>query len=476
MPGFELNESALIPTRSGVIDKLAAWLCEVTEYEVPDNVRVIGRRCILDTLGVAIAGAAMPATSSMTRTLGIVSAADAGYCQLVTAAGATNPLAAALINGTAAHALDFDDNSYAGFVHGSAVIVTAALAVAQHQNASGSDFLQAVILGSEALYAVGAGFQTAMYEKGWWTTGLLGPLGACAAACYLLRMNQSQIRSAIGLAMVSSGGAKAAFGSDAKAIGAGRAAHLGVISAYMAHSGATGPADLFEHEYGIVNLLNEGKFNIEPMSSIGKSWKLISPGIDIKCMPTCLSSHAAVDAAIDVIKEEKINWNEIDEVLCETSPVVIKNLIYEIPENRQQAQFSMHYALAISIIYGKFNPEHFQPEYLHDDSVRWLMQRIKMKPGSKWQESAFLAAYPEGAEISIRTRGGKICLKFLGHPHGSAQNPLSDEELNAKFMGCTKNIIGEGKASALKDQVWSVEKLNQIRNLLPRSTSDNISR
>ncbi len=188
---------------------------------------------------MALAGSAT-AAARHARAL-VDEAAPDGGCTALGASRRYDACGAAFANGTAAHAQDFDDNCYAGFVHGSAVIVPALLAVGERQDATGADAVSACVAGAECEYAVGAATRSRLYERGWWTTGVLGPIGASMAAAWLLQLDEARTRAALGLAVASAGGMKACFGSDAKPLGAGHAARAGVAGALLAAHGASGP-------------------------------------------------------------------------------------------------------------------------------------------------------------------------------------------------------------------------------------------
>src|SRR5450830_28431 len=171
-------------THPTAIERLSDWICGLQHSDIPASVRAIAANCLLDTIGVAFAGAA----TAVART-------------------------------------------------------ARAIAMAQKRNASGSDLLTAFIVGSECEYAVGAATNSILYDQGWWTTGVLGPVGACAAAAWLLKLDRKQTASALGLAVAGTGGLKACFGTDAKPLMAGRAAEAGVVAALLAAQGASGPHD-----------------------------------------------------------------------------------------------------------------------------------------------------------------------------------------------------------------------------------------
>ncbi len=457
-------------TETTAITGLARWISGLRHEHIPPSIRQLASNCLVDTIGVAIAGSATE-VAGMARATAVANAAPGAAVLIGNDAMLTAP-AAAFVNASAAHALDFDDNSYAGFVHGSAVIAPAALAVAQQLNASGSDLLSAFIAGSECEYAIGAATNSVLYDQGWWTTGVLGPIGSCAATAWLLRLDQTQTASALGLAVAATGGLKACFGTDAKALMAGKAAEAGVMAALLAAQGASGPHDAFEHWNGFNSLFNHGEFDVAMLERLGSTWFMASPGVDLKRMPLCLASHAAVDAAMALQAQYQFEVTAIEEIVCDVPQVVIGNLIYDQPDTRQEAQFSMPFAIAVSLLYGSVTLKHLDPAILQEARLRELMARVKMTVGPRWSRAGVCEAAPEGANVTIKLRGRAEVEQFRSHARGAAQYPITQRELEDKFMQCSGAVVGSN-AGRLLSQLKALDSVPAVRSLLTGIARDN---
>lgn len=450
---------------------LAEWAGNVRRSDIPERVRAVARTCVTDTIGVAMAGTGTP-VSSMARQVALANAAT-GRADVLGAGKGCSALAAAFCNGVAAHALDFDDNCYAGFVHGSAIIVPAALAIAQERDLTGADLITAIVVGAECEYAVGAASGAHLYEKGWWTTGLFGPIGAGIAVGRLLGLEAEAMQSCIGFAVAGAGGTKACFGTDAKALMAGAASEAGVKWALLASRGANGPVDAFSHVAGFANLFNNSIFNGEEIARLGAEWRLVEPGIDIKKYPVCLSSHAAIDVVAGIVRREGIAAADIQEIVCDVPPVVVANLIYASPETVREAQFSMEFAVAAAAIFGTLGLDHLKPEILRSEQVRALMTRVRMVSGPDWDLPRRIAA-PEGAEILLTLKDGRRFSGFCSHAPGTATNPLPAEEVETKFLECTETLLGARPARNLLQALDHLDADVPVRDLfkgcLPGST------
>jgi len=446
-----------------VTQHLAQWALSLKAAQVPELIRQRSQTSFLDTVGVAIAGS-KTRVGALAKKIGL-QGDPSGSSTVFCGAARSTATAAAFINGTCAHALDFDDNCYAGVVHGSAVIVPASLAIAQLVNATGQEMLTAFIAGSECEYALGAASQNVLYAKGWWTTGVLGPIGAAVAASCLLKLDVNQMTSALGLAISGTGGSKACFGSDAKPLLAGRASEAGVVCALMAMQGATGPIQAVESPNGLINLFNQGTFDNASIHRLGKSWFAQSPGVDIKRIPVCLSSHAAIDAVLELVLTNKINLDLIDAITCDVPPMVRRNLVYDQPQTVQQSQFSMPFAMAVSLLYGTLTLAHLNETLLEDRALTALMSRVHMTTSSLWDDKRLSKDAPEGAGVEVLLTNGQAFQSFRAQPRGSVEFPLTLDEIKKKFFGCVEPVLGYEKTQALFTTLGILDGQEKVRNL-----------
>lgn len=456
-------------THLSVTQRLARWASDLQGSAIPAAVRAHAKTSVTDTIGVSIAGA-QTRVGRIARAVGL-QAGSHGWSTLFGTNAHVSEQTAAFVNGASAHALDFDDNCYAGVVHGSAVIAPAALAVGQKINASGKDLITAFVAGSECEYAIGAASKNVLYERGWWTTGVLGPIGACVAASHLLKLDPEKTASALGLAITGAGGTKACFGTDGKALMAGRAAEAGVACALLAAQGARGPVDAIESTNGFARLFNEGVFDLAAIDGLGSRWFSREPGVDIKRIPVCLSSHAAVDALMHLMAVHNIRPDDIERIVCDVPPIVARNLVYPQPETIQQSQFSMQYAIAVSLKFGNFTLEHLDEKLLKNRELVSLMAKVQMHTGPLWEDTALRQSAPEGAEVHLHLRGGKVFQLFRASARGSVDSPLSSQEIGDKFLACATPGIGNGPAASLLSRLGMLDGDVLVRDLFERQTA-----
>lgn len=458
--------------------RMAQWVDELSPEQIPDTVRQTAVSCIVDTLGVALAGAATPpaqfALSLLTdqpaahSTVLASLASRSANRDAPDASGPTalaTPSQAAFVNATAAHALDFDDNCYAGFVHGSAIIVPALLACAQSEGASGSRAVTALIAGAECEYAVGAATRGLLYDQGWWTTGLLGPIGAAMACCKILGTDASRIAHALALAVSMAAGTKSCFGSDAKSLMAGKAAEAGVQAAMLAHAGATGPVDPFGHAHGFAAHYNQNVLDTAAFEVLGDKWYLLDPGLDVKRIPVCLSSHAAVDVIRELVARHSLCAPDVVSIVCDVPGIVAANLCHDVPETPAEARFSMPFAIAMTLLDPGWGIGALTPCQLARRDLMETMHKVQMKTGPSWNEPARRREAPEGASVRVLLRDGTVLQGSRDKAVGSPADPLSTEQLSRKFLDCATSVLSEPTATRLLSQLWSLDQSVPVQGL-----------
>ncbi|MEM7209022.1 MAG: MmgE/PrpD family protein [Pseudomonadota bacterium] len=430
-----------------VVERLAEFVQSHNSRKTPDPVIAEAKRCILDTAGVTVAGQ-MSDVASATHDYAIAHHGS-GKSRVIGKRTTCSPVAAALVNGTAAHAYDFDDTSYTGIMHGSAVVLPAALALAEHHGVRGEVLLDAFIAGVEIEYALAELFTHHVYFKGWWTTGVYGTIGAAAACAKVCDLNTEQTENAVAMASVMTTGMKASFGTDSKPLGVGMAASRGIECALLAARGLTGPNRAMEDDRGLFKLLNDDQQHTDCKLHLGERWRLIDPGILFKAYPVCSAAQAGAELTATLIRRHNINAETIAQVICDVPKLVAISLVYEHPASVREAQFSMQFAVACAAIHGTIGLPHLQQSTLDDPHVRQLMQRIQMQvPDSLLNDPTVPSRCPEGAGVTIKTTDGNQYSDFLERPTGMPGNPVSTEALTDKFANCLAHAGVENHAAS----------------------------
>lgn len=382
---------------------------------------------MLDTLGVMLAGGAHPSA----RALAEVTRRGEGKATLATG-GRADAEAAALVNGTAAHVWDFDDTSYTGIMHGSAVVLPAALGLAQELGSGADALRRAFVAGSEVAYALADLCTHDHYFDGWWSTVTLGLTGATAAAGHLLELDEDAMTSALGLAAAASGGGKAVLGTDAKPLLVGETARRAVTLARAAGAGLSGPEAAFENSNGYLKLLNRGEVREAELETIGRRWRLCDPGLLFKTSPVCSAALAAIEQMNALMAELGARADEVAGVHAEAPKLVCESLVFPNPATPQEMQFSLPYALACAAFHGRVRFEDLAHSIIGPEKSA-LMARVSVERAPDLSTDEMRAKYPESIRLTLTLRDGRTASGFCGAARGMPERPLSDEELLEKF-------------------------------------------
>jgi len=448
-----------------VIDRLAKFVFALDLDQVPPTVIDEAKRCVIDTVGVIVAGqksqlgrAAMEHAKQAYRD---------GDSHILGTGITLQPMGAALVNAASGHAYDFDDTSYTGIMHGSVVVLPVAFAMTEHGDVGGRSLLEAFIAGVEIEYAIAEWCTTHLYYKGWWSSAVYGPLGAAAAASRILGLDLHQTANAMSIAVSHSSGMKVSFGSDAKPLGIGMAASIGIESALLAATGLTGPNKVFEGRNGFLALFNDDQHSTDTGLRLGDQWRLTDPGILFKSYPVCSAAQAGVELTAKLLERHNLDSSEIVDVACEVPPLVAISLVYSNPESIRQAQFSMQFAIACILAYGDVKLDNLTEEVLADPELQLQMKKVTMQvPDYLVNDDTVHQRCPEGAGITITTRSNEQFSDFLDRPTGMPGNPVSTQTLVDKFRGC---LAHGGKSNSLAisiaDELLEIDRCPDIRVL-----------
>ncbi len=388
----------------------------------------------VDTIGCMIAGGNDESVAALIRAFDR-EIAQGGEARLVTGGSASASLAA-LINATAAHALDFDDNFHPARAHASAVLLPALLAVLTSEKVtSGRLFLESYLAGLEAQAAVGFGVNPSHYNRGWHATATVGCIGAAAGVARLLGAGEEVTAAAMSLATSFACGPKGQFGTTAKPLHAGLAARNAVDAARMALTGMSGRLDILERRQGFLDLFGGDEACGWEGLTFDETHIIESRGLVTKRHPCCASTHRAIDALLDLKQERALAADDIVRIETKVGISAARNLAYPAPTNEMQARFSMQYCLATAFLKGSLSLSDFTPQEIERPEIREFMPRIEMQP--------YTAEEEKGVErlphiVTVTTRDGCIYSKSRLHAKGSAEAPMSDREREAKFMDCLR--------------------------------------
>ena len=412
------------------------------------------KKSISDCLGCTVAGSAT-ATSEMVRRVAERSSAR-GAATVIGGEHSLSPQAAALVNGTAAHALDYDDILWTQYGHPSATVWSAALAVGEAVGASGREVILAYAIGVQINGALGRISNPLHYAHGWHATATIGVIGAAAAAAKLMRLTASQTAMALGIAASEACGVRRNFGTMTKPFHAGNAARGGVLAAELAQEGFTSDLTAFEGDFGWARTLNGRSVpsSEELRKQLGQSWELDTPGIVLKRYPACGATHCALDAIIAIKKENQLDFSEIEKIICDASPFAKTVLLYPRPQTALEGKFSMEFSLAVAAVEGQAGLLQYEDRWTKDPRVLALLDRIVFQSRADLEPAISADAVP--AEVTVHARG-KVFRRKVTLPSGDPRNPMTTDERREKFFGCLAQGCSLETARQLFDNYEQLE-------------------
>jgi 2-methylcitrate dehydratase PrpD len=420
---------------------------------------------ILDTYAVMLAGAneappqAVKKAFSLDLTLTGPSAV-VGESRL-----RASPAVAAMINGTAAHSLDFDDNFHPARSHASAVLIPALLSAAGiSASRKGSLFLSAYLCGLEAQAAVGFGLIPSHYNIGWHATSTVGCIGTAAGVARLIGTTELEMAHAMSIAVSLASGPKGQFGTMVKPFHAGVAAKHAIEAVLLAKAGMQGRLDILEGKQGFLELCGGSEARGWNDLSLNDTNIIETRGVVAKRHPCCGSTHRAIDALLDLKNEHSLKLEDIETINAKVGISAYRNLSYPAPRDEMEARFSMQYCLAAAFQQDLLRLSDFTPVAVARPNLRPVMERISM--------SAYTPDDEKGKErlphiVSVTTKDGRELRRERLHAKGAIEDPLDADDLEEKFLDCLK---WGGRTREIMPS-WKIlqhlEKADDILDVLP---------
>lgn len=442
--------------------QLAAFVVDPAFTEIPAVARTIIRNGFVDTIATMIAGIDEPATR-MVRDY--VRSKRGGVAEASVLLGEERASAAdaALVNGTAAHALDYDDVALAG--HPSTVLVPAVLAEAEAVGASGEAALRAYLVGYEVWAELIGRERDTHHTKGWHPTGVFGTIAAAAASAHLRAMDCEQTTHALAIAASFASGLTANFGTMTKPLHAGRAASNGIEAVRLAQAGITASADALEHAGGfLVAFSPAGNVDRErDAASLGKRLAILESGLSIKKYPMCYATHRVIDGVLDLARQHGIAAAAVDRVEATIGKAQVSMLRNHDPVTGLEAKFSLEFAVASALVAGKVGLGQLNDMFVNEPPIKELMRKVSIaQTDTRCPIEPFFALTDR---VILRMKDGRTLdsgeLRFA---RGNAQLPLREEELRAKFMDCLGSSR-EIDAVALFERLMQLDALDSVDDL-----------
>lgn len=453
------------PSSLGLAREFADRVVAMTPDDLPKEAVHWAHVGILDTVGVTLAGSIEPTAMLAAEALEL----SDGPALVLGTRQRVGTLDAALINGAASHALDFDDcnNTIGG--HPSAPVLSALLPLADALDCTGIDFVTAYVAGFEVECKLGLAVNMHHYTKGWHPTATLGTFGAAAAASKLMGLNAEQTAVALALAASFASGLKANFGTMTKPLHVGQSARNGLFAARLASRGYTANgAKVFEHKQGFLDVFNgPGTYDVaRALDAWAKPLDIVAPGIAIKQYPCCGSTHPAIDAMLDIVRRHAPKAAEVERVDAAIHARRLEHTNRPNPGSQLDAKFSLQYTMARALIDGHIGVADFEGDTYQEPVVRAFLPRVHVAAYNETGAGGFDAGNHFGGVVKVTMKDGTVYESQVDRPLGrTSANPLPEPLLREKFRLCAATVLREDAIADIADSIWHVETLSSMRTL-----------
>lgn len=413
----------------------ADFIADSANWTIPPEVQEVAVLGFTDAIGVMLAGARENAVCRLTQWA--LMQGGQPQARVVSCPDALPAAQAALINATAAHALDYDDFAFSN--HPSAVLVPAILAVADTHPASGATMARAYAVGYEIWADLFLREKDLYYDKGWHPTAILGTVGAAAAAAVVQGLSATQSRHAMALAASGAGGIFENFGTMAKPYHGGRAASVGVSAAAMAACGLEASATALEGRHGLLRAFSpHGHVDLQSPMHRGDAWRISVRRLNIKKYPVVGAAQRSIDAVLELNQRTRINPAQVEKMVALISERHAAVMPYHLPQNALEAKFSLEFAIASALCHNAVGFNELQDAVVLAPDMQALMRCIQFETTDAFEPDWRDAAPFDQVVMHLRD-GTSVSTSQIRRATGHADTPLSAADVHAKFMGCVRH-------------------------------------
>jgi 2-methylcitrate dehydratase PrpD len=423
--------AATVATRTSIGEAVAEFALDTDFASAAEALFAQATRAFVDTIGVAIAARGEECFTILAETLG----ATTGAATVLPTRARANAADAALLNGTAGHALDYDDVADEVRGHPSVVLVAALLALAEARGSSGRALLEAYSVGFEVACAIAAGLPVgAHYRRGWHATATVGILGAVAGAGRLLGLDRTRLLNALGIAASMASGSRQNFGTMTKPLHAGLAARDAVLATQLAANGFTADEHQLDGPLGYFAMYGVNPDTSAVFAALEQPHVLLDRGLNVKKYPCCYGTHRMADAAL-TLRARGLAAEAVRAIDVRVEPDGTGAIIHHRPETGLQGKFSGEYVVAACLLDGAVRLRTFSDEAVGRPEAQTLLRRISIQESARppFGEADFEHAY---ATLDVTLMDGSSLRERCDIPRGDARMPLGEGDLEAKFRDC----------------------------------------
>ena len=457
--------------QSAITAEAIKFVEDVGYGDLPAEALRVGKRCMIDTLGVMIAGCSEHSVHIL-----VEDAIEQGGRQdaLLLAGGQRKAPAgvAARVLGTAGHAHDWDDTQvshdpahvYGLLTHPSVPPLAASIVMAQRLGGvDGKRFMLALQTGFEVECKISEWMSHRHYRRGHHSSGTVGTFGACAAAAKLLGLKGEKLAHALGIAASLAAGIRANFGTMTKPLHVGRAAENGVTAALLAARGFTADPTVLDGQWGFFAVMGEGFDPSKPAQGFGKTLTIVDPGVSIKPFPSGILTHQSMDAMLKLVIDNDLKPEEVQAIRFYAGKNILEPIRYPLAVNHLQAKFSMPALLSMMILKRRASHHEFLDEFVASPAMQDMQKRTQCLGDPEIDARGYDLIR---SRIEVDTKDGRKLVQWADERYrGGPLNPISDADLEGKFRMCAEGALADDAQARLLDSVRTIESIADAASL-----------
>ena len=433
--------------------QLAQFVAEHPSQGWSETVEHEAHRTFLNWLGCAIGAAKHEAVESALAAVNMLSPAP--QATLAGRSERVDMASAALINGISSHTFDFDDTHLKTIIHPAGPVASAVMALAETQNSSGRQVMDALVLGIDVACRMGNLVYPEHYYRGWHITGSTGTLGAAAACARLLGLNAQQTAMALGIAASQPVGLREQFGTMTKPFHPGGAARAGLMSALMAKHGFTSSTRALEAPRGWAQVLSTKYDWREAQDELGQRFEISFNAY--KPFACGIVIHPSIDACAQ-LRAQGVKPEEVKSIELRVHPLVLELTGKKTPQDGLQGKFSVYHGCAVGLIFGRAGEEEFSDHIVRREDVVSLRDKVQAVVDTSVRE--------ESVYVTAHLTDGRSVKVHVEHAIGSLQKPMTDADLESKFRDLSDPILGGARVNDILKTCWSLGQAPNLQALL----------
>jgi 2-methylcitrate dehydratase PrpD len=466
------DQNAAMPEGLKTTAAAAAFVASVSYSAIPAEALRIGMRCLLDGLGLFVAGSEEHSIRILVEEAEAMGGKPEALLLGRGSAKVPAPTAARVL-GTAGHAHDWDDSQvskdpahvYGLLTHPTIPPLTSALVMAQKLDAvDGKTFMLAFLTGFEVECKISEWMLPQHYLRGMHSSATVGTFGAYATAAKLLGLKEDKLRSGFGIAASFAAGIRCNFGTMTKPLHVGRAAENGITAALLAERGFTADPDALDGPWGFYAVQGGGVSAEKIVQGFGKTWSIIEPGVSIKPYPCGVLTHPTIDLMLKLVVDHDVRPQDIEAVTVYAGTNILNPIRYPIAANHLQAKFSLPAALAMIALARRAGKQEFADPFVGSEAMQAMQRKITTEFDPEIEKMGFDKMR---SRITVRLKDGRAVEGWADERYrGGPDNPLTDGELDNKARSCCDGVLGEKAQSSLIDAARGIVRFKDAGKLM----------